>query len=97
MFQLTSVCIFCIQQESNVIMVGVYGFTSLRNRLIDYPYPTGITSMALLIPKPTSEENNYFVAIWQPFQTPVWLDIMYNFVDFQFILITLLTFRCGLL
>ena len=52
-------------------MVGEFGYNSERNKLIDYPYPTKITALALLIPKPTAQETHYLVAIWQPFQPQV--------------------------
>lgn len=52
-------------------MVGEFGYTSNRNQIVDYPYPNVITALALLIPKPTAQKTNHFLAIWQPFQPQV--------------------------
>ena len=40
-------------------MLGAFGYTPNRNRLMDYTLPMEITSMALLIPKPTMQITNY--------------------------------------
>ena len=52
-------------------MLGGFGLSEKRNRMIDYTYTVIINSMALMIPKPKSQTINYVVVIWEPFQTQV--------------------------
>jgi len=59
-------------------VIGYFGFSEERNKLIDYPHPTGITPLALIIPKPTAQKKNHFVAIWQPFQPQVFKNPIIN-------------------
>jgi hypothetical protein len=45
-------------------MIGSFGLTEKRNRIIDFLYPTALTQMALMIPKPTmNKKTNYILAI----------------------------------
>ena len=61
-----------INKESIDILVGSFGFTAPRYRLVDYPYPVTLTQMALMIPKPTiNTRTNYIAAILEPFQLQV--------------------------
>ena len=52
-------------------MVGAFGYTEERNRLMDYPYPLAKDAMALMIPRPKIQKNNFVVAVWKPFQPKV--------------------------
>ena len=52
-------------------MMGAFGYTPSRNKVIDYTLPTAVSSMALLIPKPTIQKTNYALAIVKPFQLQV--------------------------
>jgi hypothetical protein len=49
-------------------MMGVFGYTPSRNKILDYTLPTAMSSMALLIPKPTIQTKNYISAVIEPFQ-----------------------------
>ena len=53
-------------------MIGAFGLTAKRNRLIDYPYRTADMSLRLMIPKPVKNPKmNYINAVWKPFQPQV--------------------------
>ena len=52
-------------------MLGTFGYTQKRNKIIDYTLPTSFSSMALLIPKPTMQKKNYALAVIEPFQSQV--------------------------
>jgi hypothetical protein len=50
-------------------MIGAFGLTEKRNRLIDFPYRISEISMAIMIPKPVmKQKNSYVTAVWEPFQ-----------------------------
>lgn len=51
--------------------MGAFGLTENRNRLIDYPYATTTSSMALMIAKPTIQMSNHISAVAKPFETEV--------------------------
>ena len=53
-------------------MAGVLAFTEGREKVVDFPsYPTAITALELMIPKPTLLKKSYVNAIWFPFQQQV--------------------------
>ena len=55
-------------------MAGVLAFTEKRKKMLDLPsFPTAMTALELMIPKPTIQKRNYVVAVWLPFQTQVQL------------------------
>ena len=59
-------------------MMGVFGYTPSRNKILDYTLPTAMSSMALLIPKPTIQKKNYISAVVEPFQFPVNESFQFN-------------------
>jgi len=69
-------------------MMGVFGYTPSRNKILDYTLPTAMSSMALLIPKPTIQKKNYISAVVEPFQFPVnefQFNILYRSIDLCYI------------
>ena len=52
-------------------MIGSMGYSERRNKLIDYPYAVAKQVMTMMIPKPTAQNTNYLVAVWDPFQAEV--------------------------
>ena len=53
-------------------MAGVLAFTEKREQVVDFPsYPTAVTALELMIPKPTIKKRNYIGAVLLPFQTQV--------------------------
>ena len=65
--------IYSLQQimKGSDILMGEFGYTANRNKLMDHVLPTRITSMALLIPKPSMQKKHYALAIINPFQIQV--------------------------
>lgn len=49
-------------------VIGSFGYSEKRNRIVDYPYATSIAPFAVMIPKPTAQKLNHLSAIGQPFQ-----------------------------
>ena len=61
-------------------MVGASTYLEKRNRVIDYPYNIQMSQMALMIPKLAAQKKNYLVAVWKPFQLPVYKNITLNLI-----------------
>jgi hypothetical protein len=54
------------------VLIGIFGISAGRNKLMDCPFPLFIDPLALLIPEPTlKERSNFFTAVWLPFQSEV--------------------------
>ena len=64
-------------KEADVVLGG-FGLTENRNQLIDFPYVTTTSSMALMIPKPTVEKSNRISAVVKPFQLEVYVYLKYH-------------------
>ena len=45
-----------------------FAYSEKRNRIIDYPFATTVSAMAVMIPKPTAQQSTRIYAIGQPFQ-----------------------------
>ena len=50
------------------VVVNLFGYSEKRNRIVDFPYPTSVSPLTVMIPKPTAHKLNHLYAIGQPFQ-----------------------------
>ena len=53
------------------VCISSFGMSEKRNRMIDFPYTTAVTAMALMIPKPSVKNINHLYAISKPFEPKV--------------------------
>jgi len=60
-------------------VIGSFGMSEKRNRIIDFPYTTAVTAMALMIPKPSVKKTNHLYAICKPFEPEVNASIRFSF------------------
>lgn len=60
-----------LELENCDVFLGAFGYTEKRNKIVDLLLPTRVTSMALLIPKPTKQDRNYALAVISPFRIEV--------------------------
>lgn len=44
-------------------MLGAFGYTPNRNKIMDYTLPTAVSSMTTMIPKPSKQKTNYALAV----------------------------------
>ena len=60
------------------MVIGSFGMSEKRNRMIDFPYTTAVTAMALMIPKPSVKNINHLYAISKPFEPIVNNEFFYS-------------------
>jgi len=60
-------------------VLGSFAFSDQRNRLVDCPYVSRVSQMAVMIPKPEAQKTNRIYAICQPFEPYVYFLISYFF------------------
>ena len=67
------------------MVIGSFGMSEKRNRMIDFPYTTAVTAMALMIPKPSVKNRNHLYAICQPFEPEVnRTEFLFNILSINF-------------
>jgi len=87
-------------KQQTDLLIGIFGTSAIRNKLVDSAYPIFKNPLAIVIPKPILEtRSNFLNAILQPFHLDVYISIIHSFlcftVNFEYLLFNTIDYRFG--